>query len=296
MPTALAQGAALIVVSELLLATMGAVIKAASQSLPNEMLVWCRNLFGLAALLPFVLRRGAPSLATRCLHLHLLRGVAGVSAMYCFFYTISAIPLAEAVLLKLTAPFLLPVIALAWLGERVPASTGLALLVGFAGVVLVLRPGGGVQVAALAGLAGAFLAALAKVAIRRMKGEPGPRIVFYFGVIATAVSTVPLLWAWQTPTPVQLGWLAAMGGCATAAQLCLTQAYRLAPPGRIGPFTYVAVVFGSAYGWLFWGEVPGPATVAGSLLIVAAGVLALREGRATPQAAAPRRPADSGSA
>lgn len=293
MASALVRGAGLIILSELLLATMGAIIKAASESLPNEMLVWCRNLFGLAVLLPVVLRRGASTLATRCLHLHLLRGCSGVAAMYCFFYTLSAIPLAEAVLLKLTAPFLLPVIALLWLGERIPGVTALALVVGFGGVALVLQPAGtGVHPAALAGLAGACLAALAKVAIRRMRGEPGPRIVFYFGVIATGVSSVPLLWAWQTPSLQQLGWLAALGGCATAAQLCLTQAYRLAPPGRIGPFTYVAVVFGSAYGWLFWGEVPGPATVAGSALIIAAGVLALRPGpvAAGTQDMAPRAP------
>jgi drug/metabolite transporter (DMT)-like permease len=271
-----------ILISELLLATMSAAIKVVSTELPNEMLVFFRNLFGLAVLMPFALRRGIGSLATRRLPVHLIRSLAGVGAMYCFFYTIAAIPLAEAILFKLTAPFFIPIIAWLWLAEGIPASAKLAIAVGFAGVALVLQPGlRALPVAGLVGLGGALLAALAKVAIRRMSDtEPSTRIVFYFGTVATAVSALPLLWAWQTPSREAVAWLAVMGGSATIAQLLLTRAYALAPAGRIGPFTYVSVIFGSAYGWLFWQEVPGPLVIAGSLLIVAAGILTTRRDRA----------------
>lgn len=277
---ALIQGAAFIIVSELLLATMSAAIKTVAAELPNEMTVFFRNVFGLAVLMPFALRNGIAPLATRRLPVHLARSLAGVGAMYCFFYTIASIPLAEAILFKLTAPFFIPIIAWLWLAESIPSTAKAAIALGFAGVALVLQPGfREIPLAGLVGLAGALLAALAKVAIRRMSDtEPSTRIVFYFGTVATSVSAVPLLWAWQTPSWNALGWLLVMGGSATIAQLLLTRAYALAPAGQIGPFTYVSVVFGSVYGWLFWNEVPGPFVITGSVLIIAAGVLTTRRG------------------
>lgn len=271
------QGAGCLLLSEGLLAVMAAVIKHLALDMPNEMLVFFRNLFGLVVVAPVALRHGPRALATRLPHIHLLRATAGVGAMYCYFYTISSLPLAEAVLFKLTAPFFIPLIALAWIGERLPWNTVLGIAIGFSGVALVLRPGlDGIPLAGVVGLSGAALAGAAKVAIRAMgHSEPAPRIVFYFGSLATLISAVPLLWAWQTPTPSALAWLALMGLCATSAQLLLTRAYSIAPAGRIGPFTYVAVVYSSLLGWLFWDEVPGLVTVAGSLLITLAGVLTL---------------------
>jgi drug/metabolite transporter (DMT)-like permease len=273
----LIQGAVNILIAEVLLAAMAAVIKHVSLELPNPMLVFFRNLFGLVVVAPIALRHGPRALRTQWPHLHLLRALAGVGAMYCFFYTISAIPLAEAVLLKLTAPFFIPLIALAWLGERLPLATLAGIAIGFGGVALVLQPGlDGIPLAGLTGLAGAALAGLAKVAIRAMGPcEPAPRIVFYFGSLATVASAVPLLWAWQTPGLTSLAWLGLMGLCATGAQLLLTRAYSLAPAGRIGPFSYVAVIYSSVLGWAFWSEVPGLLTLAGSLLITLAGVLTL---------------------
>jgi drug/metabolite transporter (DMT)-like permease len=271
------QGAAFVLASEALLAIMAAIIKHLSLGLPNEMLVFFRNLFGLVVIAPIALRHGPRALTTNRLHLHVLRATAGVGAMYCYFYTISSIPLAQAVLFKLTAPFFIPLIALAWLSERLPPTTLIAIAIGFAGVALILQPGlSGIPLAGVIGLAGAALAGAAKVAIRAMGAtEPAPRIVFYFGSLATAVSAIPLLWAWQTPTASALGWLALMGLSATSAQLLLTRAYSIAPAGRIGPFSYVAVIYSSLLGWLIWGEIPGLLTMAGSLLITAAGILTL---------------------
>lgn len=280
MQTNLIRGALFIVLSELLLASMSAAVKVLSDTLPGEMLVFFRNLFGLMVLAPLIMHYGWRSLRTSVPHLHFLRATVGVAAMYCFFFTIAHIPLAEALLFKLTAPFFIPVIALLWLGERIPMTAKAAILLGFAGVVLVLQPDGeGVQAVALVGLMGAFLASLAKVTIRRMSAtEPATRIVFWFGVFATLISAVPLLWAWQTPDAISLLWLLGMGLSATCAQLLLTRAYALAPAGQIGPFTYVSVVFGAIYGWIFWGELIDMVTFSGMLLVVLAGMLTMRRG------------------
>ena len=277
-------GALFIVVSEFLLASMSAAVKVLAETMPEAMLVFFRNLFGLLVLMPLVLRNGWASLKTSVPHLHFMRAAVGVTAMYCFFYTIAHMALAEALLFKLTAPFFIPIIALLWLSETIPNTAKAAIVVGFVGVAFILQPDAeGVQMVAIIGLMGAFLAGLAKVTIRRMsRTEPAVRIVFWFGVFATLISAVPLLWTWQTPEPRALLWLLAMGGCATAAQLLLTRAYALAPAGQIGPFTYVSVVFGALYGWLFWNEHLDMPTLMGMLLVVLAGVLTTRSGKPTP--------------
>lgn len=280
----LLRGALFIVLSELLLVTMSAIIKAISSELPTEMLVFFRNLFGLLVLMPLVLRRGLGSLRTQVPHLHLMRGLVGVSAMYCFFYSLGELPLAEATIYKLTAPLFIPLIAWFWLRERAPRLALWAVLLGFVGVLLIVKPGfTAFSLAALIALVGAALAATAKVSIRRLSfSEPSTRIVFYFGVVATSASAIPLLWAWQTPSLEALGWLLLMGVCATSAQLLFTRAYALAPAGQIAPLTYVSVVFSVLYGWLFWQEGVGLITVLGMAVIVFAGIMTTRAKATTP--------------
>lgn len=284
----LVRGAAFIVVGELCFATMGVGIRLVSAELPNEVIVFGRNLLGLALLMPWLLHRGIGDLATAVPQLHLLRAVAGVSAMYCFFYAIAAMPLAEAMLLKLTAPIFMPVIAVLWLHERVTPLLALALGVGFAGVAVILDPSLGdsglsVSPVALIGLLGGVLAALAKVTVRRLsRSEPSTRIVFYLALIAATISAVPLLWAWQTPSPAAALGLVGIAAAATLGQFALTRGLSLAPASRMGVFGYSAVVFGAAYGWLFWGEALTLSTIMGTVLIAAAGLLAARSARRSP--------------
>ena len=107
--------------------------------------------------------------------------------------------------------------------------------------------------------------------------EPTVRIVFYFAVISTLISTIPLTWAWQTPTLHTWGMLLGVGALATVAQLLLTQSYTLAPAAQVGPFTYVAVIFAGAIGWYAWGEIPDIYSFIGALLVCCAGILAMRK-------------------
>jgi drug/metabolite transporter (DMT)-like permease len=272
------QGALFILLSELMFASMGAAVKAASGlGLPNEMLVFMRNLMGLFVIAPLLLRYGTAELRTPLYPLHLLRATLGLSAMYCFFYVLGQLPLADGMLLKMTSPIFMPLIALLWLGERVGRMAIVAIPLGFVGVALVLKPGGEMSWVALLGVLGGALAALAKVTVRRLgHSESTTRIVFYFALNATVISAVPLLWAWQTPTPEQWALLGLMGVMGTAGQLLLTRGYGIAPAAKVSPFTYFSVVFGAAYGYLFWDEVLDWLFVAGALLIAAAGVLAVR--------------------
>jgi len=152
------------------------------------------------------------------------------------------------------------------------------VLLGFLGVIVILRPGSGlVQPVALIALASAGFAAVAQVGVRRLtRTEPVPRIVFYFAATATLLTAVPLAGAWRAPQG-RLWWaVLVMGLTATLAQLAMTRAYAHAPAAQVGPFIYSAVVFAGLLDWLVWGRLPDVFTVAGTLLVSGAGILALR--------------------
>lgn len=272
------------VAGEFLFASMGVGIRFVADAAPNEVIVFFRNLFSVFLLIPWLLTGTPPRFATQVLGLHLLRALAGLGAMYCFFYAIAHIPLAEAMLLKLTTPLFIPLVALLWLRERITPTIALAATIGFAGALLVLRPGlSGISGVAAIGLLGGALAAVALVTVRRLAAsEPPARIVFYFAALATLVSAIPLTWAWRTPSPSALAWLAAVALLATLGQVCLTKGLSLAPASQVGPFGYFAVVFGAAYGWLLWQEPLAWGTLLGSFLVLTSGVILTRPQRVTP--------------
>jgi drug/metabolite transporter (DMT)-like permease len=284
----LLSGALYIVAAELMFACMGATIRHLSGELNNGMLVFARNLVGLALIAALASVPGWRGLRTAVPHLHLLRGAAGLGAMYCFFYAIAHMPLANAMLLKLTAPLFMPLVALTWLGERFTWHVVAALIVGFAGVGLILVPDFSAMAPVTAvALLGGVLAAIAKVTVRRLSAtEPAARTVFYFAAIGTSISVMPLAWLWQTPKFDSLAWLLLLGAFATAGQLLLTRGMACAPAARLGPFTFFSVVFGALLGWLFWEEILSWATVVGTLfvlasaLIVGRGIRPLSPGRA----------------
>ena len=277
-------GALFILLSEFMFASMGAVVKQLTQSLPSEMAVFMRNLFGLGLLLPLVWRSGFATLKTQVFHLHLLRSVAGVSAMYCFFYALANLPLADGMLLKMTSPLFMPMIAWYWLSEPMHRTVLLAIGIGFVGVILVLNPGGEFNHIALIGLLGGGFASLAKVSLRRLgKTEPSVRVVFYFALLSSMISVVPMSWNWQQPTSMEWWLFALLGLFGTLGQLLLTRGYAIATAARVSPFTYTSVLFGAAYGYLFWGETLSLQFIFGALLIGLAGIIALKGGREVDQ-------------
>ena len=280
--------ASFLITGELVIVLMSGVIKHLSATMPAEMIVFFRNLFGLVFVLPMAARSGLSELRTRRPLLHLLRAGSGVCAMFGFFYVIAHLPLAEATLVKLTTPIFLPLIALAWLGEAIGRMTVVAIGVGLLGVMLILQPGtDAFNPAALAGLGAAAFAALAKVCIRRMADtEPPARVVFYFAVFSTLISALPLLALDVRPPVTAWAWVVLLGALGTTGQLLVTRAYQLATPGEVGPYTYTSVVFASLLGWALWGETLAATVVAGSALVIGAGLLNLHASTGHPQVAA----------
>lgn len=272
------RGAALLALSAFLFATMGVFIRLASHSVGNEIIVFARNLAGLALLLPVMLLQRESSFRTEVFPRHLWRALTGLTAMYGFFYAIAHLPLSSAMVFTYSSPVFIPLVAWVFLKEPMTARAWVAALVGFVGVLLVCKPdGGALNHFALIGLGSSLLAATAFVTVRALGAtEPATRVVFYFALISTVVSTVPLLWAGRLLTREELALLAAVGILATLSQLCLTRAYALAPANRIGPVTYLAIVIAGAYAWALWGETPDRWAVGGTLLIFAASMISLR--------------------
>jgi drug/metabolite transporter (DMT)-like permease len=275
--TNLPRAAFAVTLSALMFASMGVAVRYASDSLPSEILVFLRNIFGLLFLLPWLYQRGFISLKTNRLSAHIARSVTGLAAMYCFYYAIAHLPLAEAVLLNFSSPIFTAIIAMIWLGEKATRKIMLAIIIGFSGICLILKPGLGIlSAAALVGLISAVFAAIAMVTIRNLsKTEPTYRIVFYFSVTATLISAIPMFWFWQTPDLKPLVAMVFAGLSATLGQLFLTHGYSLAPAARVSPYSYNTILFAAVYGWIFWSETPDMLTLFGAVLIVCAGIISL---------------------
>jgi len=274
----LRRGALLMAVSALLFASMAAMVSLAARELANAPIVFFRHFIMLVFLLPWLVRQGRRALQTDDLGGHLVRGLAGVAAVACYFYAIARLRLADAVLLNQSMPLFIPLVERAWLGERIPSRLWGVLLLGFAGLLLILRPGSGVfEPAALVGLGSAVLASIAQVGIRRLtRTEPVTRIVFYFGLVASVVALPPAAYWWTSPSAKTWAILLLMGIFATVGQFTLTRAYVHAPAAHVGPFLYAGPVFAGLLDWLIWGRLPDALFVAGAVVVIASATLALR--------------------
>ena len=273
--------------SALMFALMGAAVKVVSRTLSSAEIVFFRSFLGLLFLLPTMAPLGLAGLRTTRPREHLIRGVAGVATMACFFYTLAHMRLPDAVLLNYSLPLFMPFVEALWLGEPIPRRLWGPIGVGFAGIVLIVKPGIGVfQPIALVGVLSALFASVAQVGIRQLtRTEPLVLIIFYFGVVSTVLSAIPAALSWRTPSGIEWPLLVAIGGFGTVGQLLLTGAYGSAPAARVGPFIYSSVVFAGLLEWMFWSSVPDALSFAGMVVVAGAGVLALRIGADPPQPA-----------
>lgn len=271
------QGAALLALSALLFSGMGVMIREASVTVNNENIVFFRNIVGVIFFLPLLLVKGLRPFKTKRIKSHLLRTSYGLAAMYCFFYAIANLPLADAMVFTYSAPVFTPIIAYLWLKEPLTKRMLGFSLLGLLGVILVAKPSDALFGSlSLVGLAASLLAATAFVSIREMSDtEPAYRMVFYFALFSSLISAVPLTWAWQPLSSEQLVLLCSAGLLAALAQIVMSRAYTLAPPGLIGPVAYLAIVFAGIFSLILWGEVPDLNSIIGAALIFSASLLSV---------------------
>lgn len=268
-------------VAGFMFALMGALVKFSAARFSAPELVFYRSLFGLVAIYLGIVvssRQLLKPLATRHFPSHLKRGFTGFIALVMFFHAIAHLPLPTAMTLNYTSPLFLAAITGWWLKERHGPGLLAAVVIGFAGVAVLLQPGwsGHDLFEGLVGLSSGLLAALAYLNVRTLgrQGEPEWRVVFYFTLIATLGGAVWMLGAGFTmPSLSDLPLLLAMGATATLAQLALTRAYRVGKTLVVAALAYTTVGYSALYGIFLFGDHLPMIAWLGMALIVVAGLL-----------------------
>ena len=281
-------GAALVAAAGLMFALAGMAIKMAGAHLSSVEVLFWRNVLSLAILVPWILWYWPRSLRPEHGGLMALRGVAVVASLLCYYYAVKALPLAEAVLLNFSSPIFVPLLGFLLFRFALDRNVLLAVAVGFVGVALILKPGTDFfRPDALIGVASGALGGLAAVAVWRMPAEESPvRIAVYFALIGIAITAGPALVTNPSLLPPAEAWppLVMLGLFSTAAHILFARGCLVAPADRVSPLDYTSVFFAAALGWLIWGEGVDWFTAAGTALVVAGGVIAIRKGRGSGEA------------
>jgi drug/metabolite transporter (DMT)-like permease len=266
--------------SILLFSLMDASVKWLGAFYPTTQIMFFRCAVALVPVIVIVvLRGGIGILRTRQKKLHLLRSLMGISAMGLAFYAFSLMPLAEAVSLLHTAPLFMTALSVLLLREAVGIRRWSAVIVGFVGMLLVVRPGAGMlDSGSLYMLGAAFMIGCTTIVIRHLGKIDDPIcITFYFTLTGVVVSLCGmLLQGWVTPTRGDLALLALVGVLGGMAQYLMTLSYQCLALAIVAPIKYLTIVFGGVIAYLVWGEIPDLQSLAGIAIIVASGLYTLR--------------------
>jgi drug/metabolite transporter (DMT)-like permease len=291
------RGALWMIASGLGFSVMAVGIKLLGHRLDNFQIAFFRVVIGFLAILPFVASVPLAQLKTRHLHVHAIRGVFGLAAMYCSYYAIARIPLADYTALSFTKPLFATVLAVLILGEIVRWRRWSATALGFVGVLIMVRPGADAfQPAALAALADAFSIAFLVTLVKRLPAQETPLgMLFYFGVFATALSVGPAIYYWQWPTLYEWTLLVGVGVLGALSQSFWIRSFRAGEASVVAPFDYLRLPIAATIGFIGFAELPtlwtfvGAGVIVGSTLYIAHRDAQLRK-RPTPD----REPAVSG--
>lgn len=192
---------------------------------------------------------------------HVWRATTGLGAMGLFFFSLSLLPLADAVALSFTKTFFLVILAVPLLGERLSHSRLIATALGLIGVLVVLQPMGNYTdwVGPCLALGSALCFALSMITVKKLSTTDGTAtIVLYYTSITALVSGISLYWSWEKPTLFALFLFVGLGAVGGTGQLLMTSAFLRAPAVVVAPFTYSAIIWAVLFGFIFWGEYPQP--------------------------------------
>jgi drug/metabolite transporter (DMT)-like permease len=259
------------------MACLAAIVKwTGGRGVPVFEIIFFRNLFAFVPLGLYIWRTtGFEVLATQRPFGHLVRSVIGVTGMVCGFSAYQQLALTEATALQFTSPLFMTALSALLLGEKVGRHRWTAVVVGFAGVLIMARPlPGQMNVPGVTlGILSALGAAGAMVAIRQISDtERGPTIVFYFTLAGAGLGLVgTTVVGWVQPEGMTLALLVLGGLIGGVGQLFLTEALRVAPIGVIAPFDYTQLIWAAGFGFLLWGEVPHPLTLIGAAIVALSG-------------------------
>jgi S-adenosylmethionine uptake transporter len=277
------KGVLWMLVSAAALAGLTGVVRHMSAGLPPFEIAFFRSFFGLLILAPWLMRSGLGVLRTKRLGLYTMRCALGAATMLMWFTAISMVPLADAVALGFTSPLFVILGAALFLGEVVRGRRLGATLCGFAGALIILRPGGGVlDPGAVLVLLSAVTLAGANLSVKELsRTEPVQAIVTYMVIFMVPLTFIPALLVWQTPTPAQLVELIGLAAVATLGNYAMTRAVAVADASAVMPYDYARLPFVALIGFFVFGETSDTATWIGAGVIAVASLyLAHHESKA----------------
>ena len=288
------RGALWMLASGVVFSVMALAIKLLGQRLDNLQIGFFRVVVGFAAVLPFVARAGLAHVRTRHLHVHAIRAVFGLLAMYCSYYAIAHMPLADYTALSFTKPLFATFLAVVILHEVVRWRRWTATAIGFLGVIVMVRPGAtAFQPAALAALVEAFSIAFLVTLVKRLPAqETTTGMLFHFGLFASVLSLGPAIYAWQWPTAFEWLLLIGVGVLGAMAQSFWIRSFRAGDASVVAPFDYLRLLFAGFIGFAVFSELPTLWTLIGAGVIVTSTLyIAHREAQLSRKSrpAAPRR-------
>jgi drug/metabolite transporter (DMT)-like permease len=290
------RAAALMLCSTLFFALMAVTIKLASETLHTFEIAFFRNFFGVIAALPLLIRHGPGLLKTDRLSKYFVRCLIGVVSMFCGFWAIGNLPLAQAVSLSYSTPLFVTIAAVWFLHEQVRARRWAAVVIGFIGVLVIVRPGTeGFSAGTLVALSAAVLSGIVSIQIKQLSAtEPADRIVLWTTMLWVPMSLGPALFVWEWPQGITWLWVAAAGTLGTLGHMLWTRALKLGDVSALTPISFMQLPVVAVFGYVLFGEAVDRWTVLGAGIIFAANAyiaqreaqLARRAATAAPSAAA----------
>jgi drug/metabolite transporter (DMT)-like permease len=278
------RGIALKIVSTLVFTVMSVLVKLVADEIPPGEIVFSRSFFALIPVVSMLIWQGqlAVSLRTTRPLLHLTRSAVGIGAMACGFSALGFLPLPEAMMIGYAAPLMVVALSAVILHEVVRIYRWSATVIGFVGILIILWPRltffeGGLGEAAMLGatlaLVGALFSAFASIFVRSMtKTESTGAIVVFFSAIGALLALLSLPFGWVVPSPADAAMLVMIGLLGGTGQILMTTAYRHADAATIASFEYVSMLWGLAFGYLIFGDIPSASVIVGGAFVIAAGI------------------------
>jgi len=278
--TPVMRGIVLMCLSTVAFSIMHGLVRFVSEVLPPFQIAFFRNIFGLAFLLPLLMRSRFAVLRTKQIGLHALRGVINMAAMLMFFTALSISPIAKVTALGFTAPIFMAILAVIVLGERFRIYRWSAIFLGFVGMLIILRPGLVViDTGALLVIGSAVLWAVAMLIIKiQSRTESSLTIVAYMGIFLGVFSIAPALWVWQPFELQTLGLMVLIGLFGSIAQMAISESLKETDPTALMPFDFLKLIWTAIIGAWFFAEIPDIFTWIGATVIFSSGLfIAFRE-------------------
>lgn len=281
------RGALLMLGATALFTVMSAIIKDLSDDIHFIETMFFRSAFALPLMVVIAARRRDWGLLrTRRFPSHVVRAFTGTMAQGCSFYALTVLPLAEQTALTYTTPLFVTLLSIPVLGERVGIHRWSAVLVGFAGILVIALgkgafQGGGLPDAVIAigmavAVAQGLWSAVTTLLVRSLSAtETSATIVLWQSLLMTLFTLVALPFVWTPPSFTELLLLVLVGLIGGIAQVMLTEAYASAQVSALGPYSYTSILWSVAIGWVVFSHAPGWSTVGGSGLIVVSGLYIL---------------------